>query len=258
MRNFLNFALASLMLVSMFTVIASAKIDPNTIMGMWLFDEGEGVVAKDSSGNGNDGELMGNPAWVEGKFGTALEFDGASSYVSVPDSESLNPTAAITLGAWIYPEGFTANGNGILTKEVQYILGLNWPQGGNEQKLNLWLTIGGWILFSGDAVSADSWSHVAATYDGSTVKMYIDGNLVNSVDQEGEIATSANDILIAQGNTGIGSQAFEGLIDEIAVFNIALSADDVKDLATKGFAGTQAVSKKEKLSVTWGKVKAEN
>ncbi len=235
------------------TASSYGEIDPETCVGVWLFDEGEGNTAADSSGNGNDGELMGDPAWVVGKFGNALEFDGAGSYVSVPDSGSLNPTTAITLGAWIYPKGFTGNGNGILTKEGQYILGLNWPQGGNAQKLNLWLTIGAWVLFSGDEVPADSWSHVAVTYDGSAKEMYINGNLVNSEAQEGEIATSANDILIAQGNTGVGAQAFKGLIDELAVFNIALTETDIKDFMM-GFL--TAVTPASKLTTTWAAVKA--
>lgn len=243
------------------TASSYGEFDPETCVGVWLFDEGEGDIAADSSGNENNGELMGDPEWVDGKFGNALEFDGASSYVSVPDSESLNPTTAITLGAWIYPKGFTGNGNGILTKEGQYILGLNWPQGGNAEKLNLWLTIGGWILFaSDDAVSADSWSHVAVTYDGSTKKLYIDGNLVNSgvfnaADREGEIATSANNILIAQGNTGVGAQAFKGLIDEIAVFNIALTETDIKDFM-RGWGFLTAVTPASKLTTTWAAVKA--
>ena len=244
------------------TASSYGEFDPETCVGVWLFDEGEGDIAADSSGKGNDGEIMGDPAWVDGKFGSALEFDGASSHVSVPDSESLNPTTAITLGAWIYPKGFTGNGNGLLTKEAQYILGLNWPQSGNAQKLNLWLTIGGWILFaSDDEVPADSWSHVAITYDGSTKKLYIDGNLVdlgvfNGADLQGEIGTSANDILIAQGNTGVGAQAFEGLIDEIAVFNVALTETDIRDFM-RGWSFLLAVTPASKLTTTWAAVKAQ-
>lgn len=243
------------------TTSSYGEFDPETCVGVWLFDEGEGDIAADSSGKGNDGELIGGPAWVDGKFGSALEFDGASSYVSVPDSESLNPTTAITLGAWIYPKGFTDNGNGLLTKEGQYILGLNWPQGGNAQKLNLWLTIGSWILFaSEDEVPADSWSHVAVTYDGSAKKLYINGNLVdlgvfNGADRQGEIGTSANDILIAQGNTGVGGQAFKGLIDEIAVFNVALTESDIKDFMT-GWSFLLAVTPASKLTTTWAAIRA--
>jgi len=241
--------------IGLFVGSSYAKFDLKNCMGVWLFDEGDGDIAVDSSGNGNDGELMGGPEWVEGKFGNALEFDGASSHVLVPDSESLNPTEAITLGAWIYPKGFTGDGNGLLTKEVQYILGLNWPQGGNAQKLNLWLTIGGWILFHGGEVPADSWSHVVVTYDGSTKDMYIDGELVSSEDQGGDIAVSANNILIAQGNTGVGAQAFTGLIDEIAIFNVALTEADIKDFM-RGWSVLIAVAPAGKLTTTWATVKA--
>jgi len=240
------------------TVSSYGKIDPETCVGAWLFDEDDGDIATDSSGNGNDGELMGNPEWVEGKFGSALEFDGASSHVSVPNSESLNPTKEISLVAWIYPKGFTADGNGLLTKDGQYILGLNWPQGGNAEKLSLWLTIGGWILFaSDDSISADSWSHVAVTYDGSTKNLYINGNLAKSkvsfgADQKGDIATSANNILIAQGNTGVGAQAFTGIIDEIAIFNIALTENDIKEF-TRGTM--TAVTPSDNLVTTWGSIK---
>jgi len=252
--RYLLIVVVVLFAVGMLTVPSYAKIDPETVIGMWLFDEGKGDIATDSSGNKNDGKLTGGPKWVDGKIGKSLEFDGASSYVSVSNSESLNPTKAITLEAWIYPKGFDADGNGILTKEGQYILGLNWPQGGNAQKLNLWLTIGSWILFTGDEVSADSWSHVAATYDGSIKKLYINGNLVNSTSQKGGIATSANNILIAQGNVGIGSQAFKGLIDELAVFNVALTETDIKD-SMRGFL--TAVAPVGKLATTWGRIKAK-
>lgn len=69
---------------AIFTGQSIAKIDPKTIEGLWLFDEGKGNVAVDSSGKGLDGKLIGNPTWVDGKFGKALEFDGKAAYVEVP------------------------------------------------------------------------------------------------------------------------------------------------------------------------------
>lgn len=231
-----------------------SKVDPKTCIGLWLFDEGKGDVASDSSGNKNNGKLMNDPKWVDGKIGKALDFDGAQNHVIVPNSDTLNPTDAITLAAWIYPRGFTANGNGILTKEVQYILGLNWPQGANAQKLNLWLNIGGWILFADGEVKKDSWNHVAVTYDGSTKKLYIDGKMISKVDQKGKINTSANNILIAQGNIGVGQQAFNGIIDELAIFNVALTESEIKE-SMKGFM--YAIEPNGKLINTWASIKAK-
>jgi len=69
----------------MFVGISNAEIDPDTVVGIWLFDDGSGNTAEDSSENGNDGEFVGDPQWVDGKFGDALSFDGGS-YVEVPAS----------------------------------------------------------------------------------------------------------------------------------------------------------------------------
>ena len=70
---------------------SDSEIDPTTAVGVWLFNETAGDTASDSSGNGNDGTLEGDPNWVpDGKFGNALELDGAGDYVSVPDHETLD------------------------------------------------------------------------------------------------------------------------------------------------------------------------
>ena len=83
--------------------VSFAVIDPETAVGIWLFDEGSGGTAMDSSGMGLDAELIDDPAWVDGKFGKGLEFDGASSYVTVPDHE--NPSEALTLSIWVQSTG---------------------------------------------------------------------------------------------------------------------------------------------------------
>ena len=80
--------LAIFVISLMLTSISYAKIDPKAIVAVWLFDEGAGKVAKDSSLNGINGEFMGNPKWVKGKFGKALEFDG-DDYVDCGEPEEL-------------------------------------------------------------------------------------------------------------------------------------------------------------------------
>ena len=81
---------ASLIVISLIlTGISDAKVDLNTAVGMWLFDEGSGNIAKDSSGNGNDGQLTNGPKWVQGRFVRALEFDGKDDYVKISSSASL-------------------------------------------------------------------------------------------------------------------------------------------------------------------------
>ena len=96
-------AIISLVAISlMFAGISSAKIDPKTIAGIWLFDEGKGDIAKDSSGNQNDGTLTNGPKWLEGKFDKALSFDGVDDYVNVVNRSSLvmSQLQKMTVSVW--------------------------------------------------------------------------------------------------------------------------------------------------------------
>ena len=83
------------------TGISEAKLDPKAVVGMWLFEEETGNIIKDSSGNGNHGEVLGNAKRAGGKFGKGLAFDGVDDYVKVPNSDSLNPKKGITVMAWV-------------------------------------------------------------------------------------------------------------------------------------------------------------
>ncbi len=80
----------------LFTVSGYAGIDPGTIVGAWLFDDGGGAVAEDSSGNGKDGELAGGAEWVDGQFGGALEFNGTDAWVTVPEIDPLEKATIST------------------------------------------------------------------------------------------------------------------------------------------------------------------
>ena len=76
-------------LASAFPLISAAEVSVDDAIGVWLFDEGTGNVAKDSSPNGNDGELIAGPKWVKGKFGGALEFDGSGTSVETESADKL-------------------------------------------------------------------------------------------------------------------------------------------------------------------------
>ena len=81
--------LACACLASAFPILSAAEVSVDDAIGVWLFDEGRGNVAKDSSPNGNDGELIAGPKWVEGKFGGALEFDGSGTSVETESADKL-------------------------------------------------------------------------------------------------------------------------------------------------------------------------
>ena len=244
----------SIILVSLiFTSPGSAKIDPDTIAGVWLFDEGSGDVAHDSSQNGNDGGILGEPQWIDGVFGKALEFDGSGDDINCGNDPSLDLTEAFTLMAW---------GRYTTTASIDYMN----HTGCNGYFLATWTNK---VNFPqqcdaasaiGEPVNDGEWHHVAGVYaEGEGVKLYYDGEL--HVEVPGYVPASP---FTNPGNLHIGAagdrgdELFVGAMDEVAVFNVALDADVIKEIATRGFAGAFAVSPKEKLTITWGRIKAEN
>ena len=86
-----------------------AEIDPKSVVGVWLLDEGEGEIVVDSSDNGNDGRLFG-ANWIDGKFGKALDFDGEDDYVEVADDPILDGMPELTLVAWVYLRDYSKTG----------------------------------------------------------------------------------------------------------------------------------------------------
>jgi len=110
----------------MFAGQSYAEIDPETILGIWLFDEGTGNTAEDASGNGNDGRLMNAPKWVAGKFGSALEFDGSSTYVDCGNAPALN-VGVFSVSFWFNLPSSTQGWNHIVSRGEHY--------GGNQNPL---------------------------------------------------------------------------------------------------------------------------
>ena len=235
-----------------FTELSSAEIDRKSIVGVWLFDEGSGKTAKDSSGQGNDGTLNNNPKWVSGKFGKALEFDGKDDYVEVPDSNALDVTA-ITLTAWVKGKvDQLVDGNVIVYKNPSYILQY-WAAG-----INPGVFVGGNWCGSGWLPAAviwdNDWHHMALTYDGSTQAFYVDGDFKGeNTACAGKIDITTTELQIGTGNVGF----YTGSIDEVAVFNVVLGEDDINIIITKGLKAIAAVLPGGKLTTTWGSIKAQ-
>ena len=253
----------SLIVISlMLAGVSNAKIDPKTVVGMWLFDEGSGKVAKDSSGKGNDGTLEGNPKWVDGNFGKALQFTGENDYVEVPSSDSLKINEQITLVAWGYIEALEGSGD-------QWI-----DRGAHANKPNcygIYYRSEGYAQFMlGDGAArrdansvgppeTKQWVHVAGTYDGASQILYFDGEIAGENKQAFPFRGDNDRPVIIGGGVERPQYAFNGTIDEVAVFNVPLTADDIKVIMTRGLSealGMTAVSSEGKLATTWGAIKS--
>jgi len=236
--------------------IGDAKIDPESVVGMWLFDEGSGKVAEDSSGNGNDGEFIGKPKWVEGKFGEALEFDGASTCVKI--SPGLTDLENITVVVWVYSEddwgkttrqeiwcGSNTYGDYLLLREDERG---DWHAG---EAMWHWYDGGSWGAIPSGSLKNQTWYHLAGSYDGSDLKLYLNGKLVGS--ESTSIASGSMDTCIGCHPTP--TNWWNGMIDEVAVFDIALTEEEIKSIITYGLENMNPVSPSGRLSTTWGKIK---
>ena len=235
-----------------------AEIDRTTVVGAWLLDGN----AEDSSGLGNHGQIdttNGVPKWPNGKFGQAMQTNGA--FIVIPHSVSFN-LDNITIAAWINPAE-RVNDARILDKGVDgdpyhaYSLQIsdNPDNTDKDTKLQFRSSIGGkkpWVGSDAE-IPLNTWTHVAATYDGTRTAIYINGKLEKAVDASGELLKNENDIYI--GDYQFSDRHFSGLLDEVLLFNVALSEEDISSLMNGYNSGVAAVYSLDKLTTTWGVIK---
>jgi hypothetical protein len=243
-----------LFIVGLLTTSSYAKIDPKTCVGIWLFDEGSGKIAIDSSGNKNDGNLMGDPKWVDGKFGKALAFNGVSDYVDLPQLPAqANPPFSFT--AWIKWGGNTAITRGILgyvnVATINYHFEI--------QPAGMRLRLGDINKTGMTSPPANEWAFVGFTYDGTTAKYYLKGIEIGNMSGNSGTINGPESVLGHTMGTSDAGRFFDGIIDEVARFNVPLAVEDIQTLMNQGLKqslGLAAVDPSDKLASTWASVKA--
>jgi len=208
----------------------------------WRFDETSGAIATDSSGSGNSGTAVNGPLWTSGKIGGALSFDGVNDYVITPPLGA--GPAHVTLAAWIKP----AAAGGIVFSELgQNAINTGWHDSQIEVarsgvvKVCLWN--GGHASISIGTVTFGTWNHVAMTYDGATMRGYLNGVLGGSFNT---VKHNPGTLYYAVGaadatNAGNGSY-FSGLIDDVHIYNRALSGAEIAALGASANAAPSFIS----------------
>ncbi|NTW27221.1 MAG: LamG domain-containing protein [Candidatus Moranbacteria bacterium] len=199
------------------------------LVGHWTFDGSDvnGNVAKDISGNKNDGTIAGATV-TPGKLGQGLNYVSLGSVVSVPDNDSLEGMTQLTLSAWINPRTsgnfgrIIEKGNG--TPYNFYFIGSNL-----QCDLDSTSVITASNPFSG---KYNSWHLATCVYDGVTVAIYLDGALIASAARTGSVATGATAVTI--GNNDSGARTFDGVIDDARIYNRALSGSEISQLYNLG------------------------
>lgn len=198
------------------------------------FDEGAGTATSDASGLGNHGTLA-NTSWTpSGKFGSALMFNGTSSWVTVADTNSLDLTVGMTLSAWVRPTSVTSDYRTIMLKERAPGLGYAlYATDGASRPPAGYLNTGASdvAVVAASNLALNTWTHVAVTYDGAAMRIYVNGALVRTTNTTGAIRTSTGAFRI--GGNSVWGEYFAGTIDEVRVYNRALSASDIQSDMTR-------------------------
>ncbi len=209
---------------------------PGGFVGHWTFDEGAGTVAGDATGNGNDGTLANGPTWTPGSLGGAVRLDGADDHVRVASSASLDSVAAqLTIASWVYREADQSGWRIVATRQLgsgyddQYFLGFH----DNAYRFGVHTT-SGYPLVSGGAAPNGQWIHLAGTYDGAAVRLYVDGAPAGSAGGSGSILLDAKPLLLGAGRndaTTAVQEALAGRLDDVRLYNRALGESEIAALA---------------------------
>jgi len=262
-------AVVALLIGGVLVTSSHARVDMGSVVGLWLLDgDGDGDVALDSSENGHDGTITGGPNPTDGKFGDALEFDGANDFIDCGNDEALN-LDTFTVMFWANMPS-TQGWNHMVSRGSHVAAGtpgsVNWGvmvYDAAEMFLYEVFEDTEWSGISTN-ISLGDWHHVVATYDGDQDRMefFIDGVSKGS-------AAAATVELDASRHFRIGGIStsgllpenyFRGSIDEVAYFDEVVSLEDIQNIMNNGLIDVlniTAVSPGGKAAITWAELKAQ-
>jgi len=204
------------------------------VLGQWQFDEGSGTTVVDSSGAGHAGTVSGNPTWVSGVKGSALRLDGNGDYVTVADAPSLDLSGAMSIAVWVRPEKTatqyvvkkgTSSVDGYeigLSSAGKIFFRLNAVSSGDTYRINSTSTY---------PTNGSTWVHVVGVYDGTTMRLYVNG--VQQASAPGPSAIAVNTLPLVLGAEGAGYRPLTGALDVTGIYDHALTPAEITTLATK-------------------------
>ena len=219
------------------------------LMAAYSFDEGSGATVIDRSGRGHDGAVF-QAVWsTAGRSGGALSFDGVNDWVTVADHADLDLSGGMTLEAWVRP-ATTTGWRTAMIKEGCGGLCYALYGGGNPQPSG-WATMGTTErgVIGPSTLEANTWAHVAVTYDGTILRLYVNGAQVATQAQTGAITASTGALRL--GGNAVWGEFFGGLIDDARIYNRALTpAEIVTDGAVPVAGDTTPPSRPTNLTAT--------
>jgi len=216
-------------------VVFPARAQTPGLVAAYAFNEGSGTTVADISGNNNNGTITAATWTTAGKFGNALAFNGTSARVTVPNAASLQLTTGMTLEAWVFPTATLTGWQAIVDKTVDgyYLMAStdqNRPAAGGT-----WVG-GNQNTYGPSVLAVNAWTHLAATFDGATVRLFVNGVQVASQAQTTALASTTGTLQI--GGDSYPNEFFAGRIDEVRIYNRALSAAEIQTDMNTAVGGT--------------------
>jgi hypothetical protein len=217
---------------------------PSGIVAWW---QAEGN-ALDSAGT-NNGTLVGGVTYTNGEVGQAFNFNGSDNLV-VADAPALNPTNAMTIECWAYPRTrlspvtwtqflVSKDSDCSANREFQLIVGDSQVRSGSgDFRATVWTASGNKSLDGATVLQTNTWYHVAQTYDGATLKLYVNGKLDGQLAATGPMVTTTEPVRLGGGaDNGCTAYNYNGILDEPAIYNRALSSNEIAAIYNAGSNG---------------------
>ena len=262
--------------IAAFSSVVMLLLGPSVHAGLeedlvfyFTFDNVKGQTIIDESGNGLDAEILERVDIVKGKYGDAIRLKGQSGdCVNIPAQEKLKVIGEITMMAWIYsPETWDGKRMHWLEKDCHFVVPVGWTQcygiagvdAGNGPEIFLYL--GSQVegkrtrqeFRTPHKMDEKRWHHIVGSYDGETMKIYVDGKVISAEKKKFDFfGDNEADVRIGCAKDVPHLTFTNGSIDEAAVWQRALSGDEVKQAMTGNFL---AVSPSDKVATTWADVK---
>lgn len=237
-------------------VNAADESDDSLIL-YFSFDELDGDMTIDHSQYENNGNINGAPELVDGKFGKALKFNGTSDWIEVPHDPVLTVTESVTVMAWINAERHMGPNNqrwqGILAKG-------NSPRSYSfytESPSECMHFVAGGGSVCQTKIPLNEWQHVVAQLDSDTHRYWLNGENIYESGSKSAPPGAADTSNVFVGTTAEGAnRRFLGLIDEVRIWNRALTEEEVIAEMESGYQSGTAVDPRAKLATTWGTIKS--
>jgi hypothetical protein len=204
------------------------------LVGCWLMNEGSGIKVFDSSGNRNTGTLLNSIVWSPGWFGSCLYSDASSGRVSIGDTPSLDILGSITVSVWIKQLGAHQGGFGVIVSKRELSVANSYEMIVAGDDVRFIIDTSTSAYSQAIDIPLNVWYHFVGTWNQATISLYQNGILVDSDAKTGSMSNVTTSFTI--GGTNIPNYSFNGLIDNVQIWNRALSASEIAQLYREPFA----------------------